>query len=161
MAFVEMESTEIITIDEEIRVVGLSLQKSDLPISFASLGQLWEIYGRNYRGKISNMQVPVVEYGICLNKVPDYITGCSVSEIAELKGEFSSFIIPKGQYIKDMFNAESHEKLTNDAMGKRNVKAWAKKNKVKIDSLFTIEVYPTSEFEKGNFQMYTLTPIKE
>ncbi len=32
---------------------------------------------------------------------------------------------------------------------------------MKINGQFTIEVYPIEDFEQGNFQMYTLTPIKE
>lgn len=161
MMFVEKNSTEIIVINREIKVVGLSLQKSGLPISFASLGKLWDIYGETYRGSVKNAETPVVEYAVCLNKTPDYIAGCGVTEIDKVEKDCLSFIIPLGKYIKDTFNAETFEQLTGEVMGKRNVKAWAKKNKVNINGQFTIEVYPREDFEKGNFQMYTLTPVKE
>lgn len=74
--------------------------------------------------------------------------------------ECSSVIIPKGKYIKDSFNAETFEELTDKVLPKRKVKAWAKKNNVKIEGQFSVEVYPWDEFEKDNFEMYTLTPIK-
>lgn len=161
--FIFKENTEIINLEEEIKVVGLSLQKSELPISFDSLGKMWEIYGNEYRGKdrIKNAVFPVTEYAIALNRVPDYITGCGVSEIENMDEACSSFIIPKGKYIRDTFNAESFEKLVDEVLVNRNVKAWAKENKVKIDRLFTVEVYPWGEFDKNNFEMYTLTPLKE
>ena len=92
--------------------------------------------------------------------MPDYITGSSVSDIGEVNERCSSFVIPKERYIKDTFNAETFEMLVNEVLVKRNVKTWAKENKVKIDGLFTIEVYPWEEFD-NNFEMYTLTPIKE
>jgi len=59
-----------------------------------------------------------------------------------------------------MFNAETFDKLTSEAIGKRKVKAWAKKNNIKVNPLFIIEVYPTEEFENNNFEMYTLTPVE-
>lgn len=160
--FIQKESTEIIDIKEEIIVVGTSLQKSGLPITFASLGKMWEIYGNTYRGqgKIANALNPQTEYAILLNKVPDYITGCVVSEIGQVTEECSSFVIPKGRYIQDTFNAETFEELTDNVLPKRKVKAWAKNNKVKVDGMFSVEVYPWDEFDKGNFEMYTLTPIK-
>lgn len=160
--FTEKSVTEIVTIDEEINVVGMALQKSGLPISFDSLGKMWELYGAKYRGnKLENSVKPEIEFAVCLNKVPDYIAGCGVIEIGTIPDDCASFVIPKGKYIKDLFNAESFEKLTGEAMEKRNVKGWAKKNKVKINRTFTIEVYPNEEFAKGNFEMYSLTPISE
>ncbi len=161
--FMFKESTEIIELEKEIKVVGLSLQKSGLPITFESLGMLWEIYGNTYRrkNKIENTEIPETEYAIALNTVPDYITGCSVYEIGRVNEECLSFVIPKGRYIKDTFNAETFEILTGEVLVRRDVKDWAKKNKVKIDRLFAIEVYPWEEFDKNNFEMYTLTPVKE
>lgn len=38
--FIQKISTEIVSIDKEIEVVCLSLQKSGLPISFDDLGKL-------------------------------------------------------------------------------------------------------------------------
>lgn len=159
--FIEKSSTEVITINKEIKVVGLSLQKSNLPISFDSLGKLWGLYGDTYRGKVKNAIYPIVEYGICLNKVPDYITGCAVTGIEDIEDGCLSYIIQPGKYIKDSFNAETFQQLTDEIMMKRNVKAWAKANKIKINNEFTIEVYPLEAIENQIVEMYTLTPIKE
>lgn len=159
--FSEKSSTEIVTIDEEIKVMGLSLQKSGLPISFDSLGKLWEIYGEKYRYKVKNAVAPIMEYAVALNKIPDYITGCAVTEITEVVEGFISYVIPKGKYIKDSFNAESFEKLVSEEMGKRDVKSFAKKNAVKINKEFTVEVYPIAAVENRSAEMYTLTPIIE
>lgn len=157
--FVEKSNTEVITIDEEIKIVGISLQKSGLPISFDSLGKLWDIYGKNYWHKVKN--APIVEYAVCLNKVPDYISGCAVTEIGDLEDGWMSFVIPKGKYIKDTFNAETFEKLTTEALQKRNIKKWAKENNIKIHNEFTVEVYPIKTVKGKNVEMYELFPIKE
>lgn len=156
---IEKSCTEVVCIHQEIKVYGMSLQKSGLPITFDSLGKLWGLYADKYRGKEKNPATPVVEYAVCLNKIPDYITGCSVTEFGPPEEDCASYVIPTGSYIKDTFCAESFEKLTSEVMGKRNVKAWAKKNNIKIDGRFTVEVYPTSDFEAGRYEMYTLTPI--
>lgn len=157
--FIEKSNTEVITIDKEIKVVGLSLQKSSLPISFDSLGKLWSEYGKNYRGKVKNAIEPIVEYAVCLNKVPDYITGCVVTEIEDMEEGWTSYTIQQGKYIKDTFNAETFHQLTTEAMEKRNVKAWAKANNIKISTEYSIEVYPIEAVENRNVEMYTLTPI--
>lgn len=159
--FIEKSSTEVITIDKEIKVVGLSLQKSSLPISFDSLGKLWGVYGERYRGKVKNTIIPIVEYAICLNRVPDYITGCAVMEIEDIEEGCLSYVIQPGKYIKDTFNAETFHQLTAEIMEKRNVKAWAKANNVKINKEFSIEVYPIEAIENHNVEMYTLTPVED
>ena len=160
--FVEKNSTKVIAIDEEIKIVGINLQKSGLPITFESLGKLWGIYGDNHRGKEKNALTPIVEYAVCLNKVPDYISGCAVTEIGELKEGWMSFVIPKGKYIKDTWNAETCQKLC-EVVGDsfKNVKKWAKTNKIKINGEFSIEVYPNEALEGTNIEMYTLTPVKD
>lgn len=140
--FVEKENTEIVVLTNSITIVGLSLKRSGLPISFDSMGALWNRYGDNWRGKEINAVSSLTEYGVCLNRVPDYITGWAISETVEIGEEFGTFTIPEGKYIKDTFNAETFEKLVTDAFERRKVKAWAKKNKVRINPLFTIEVYP-------------------
>lgn len=159
--FIEKSNTEIIIINEAINVVGLSLQKSGLPISFDSLGKLWEVYGEKYRYKVKNASTPITEYAIALNKIPDYITGCAVTEIGEIKEGWTSYVISKGKYIKDTFNAETFEQLVGEKIGKRNVKSWAKKNGIKINNEFTIEVYPIEAVKNQCVEMYTLTPVIE
>lgn len=50
-----------------------------------------------------------------------------------------SFVIPKRKYIKDTFNAETFEILTGEVLVRRDVKDWAKKNKVKIGGYLVSE----------------------
>lgn len=157
----EKEFTKIIQIEEDILVVGLSLQKSGLPITFDSLGKLWDTYSKNIRGNEINAISPLIEYGICENKQPDYIVGYQVLSFNDDKIDEKQkrIVIPKGPYIMDFFSAESFELLVNSVMQKSNVKLWAKENKVKIDRSYVYEVYQREELNKDNFSMYTLTPI--
>jgi len=158
--FTEKSCTVVYSLDREIKVVGVNLQKSGLLISFDSLGELWGVYGEKYRGKVENRAIPQVEYAVCLNKALDYIAGCEVTEIGEMDEGWLSFIIPPGKYIKDTFSAETFELLVTEELGKRNVKGWAKENGVKIDEAFSVEVYPIEAVEGTNVEMYTLTPVK-
>lgn len=59
-----------------------------------------------------------------------------------------------------MFSAQTFEELTTKTIGARNVKKWAKENKIKINNEFNIEVYPIEAIENTCVEMYTLTPIK-
>ena len=70
-------------------------------------------------------------------------------------------VLPKGRYIKDTFEAETFQILVEEVLPKRNVKAWAKEHHTAIDERFSVEVYPQEEFEKGHFEMYTLTPVRK
>ena len=141
-------------------VVGLSLRKSGLPLAFDSMGPLWERYGETCRGKIMNAAAPAVEYGVCLNTLPDYVTGCAVTAVGDVGESFLACTIPAGRYIKDTFGAATFEGMVGDALMKRDVPAWAKARGVEIDGSLNIEVYPISLYREGCYEMYTLTPIK-
>ncbi len=154
------DATEIIELDEEIKVVGLSLQKSGLPVTFGSMGKLWERYGETCRGKTENAAAPAVEYGVCLNTVPDYITGCAVTEFGAVKDGCLAYTLPRGRYIRDTFGAATFEALVGDAIMKRDVAAWAKAHGVQIDGRFMAEVYPVARYREDCYEMYTLTPIR-
>ena len=159
--FVEKSIIELITIDEEIKIVGINLQNSGLPIHFESLGKLWGIYREKHRGKEKNAVTPIVEYAVCLNKMPDYISGYAVTKIGDLEEGWFSFVAPKGKYIKSMWNAETFELLVEETFEKnKNIKEWAKKNNVKVNGEFMVEVYPKTT-ENGNVEMYILVPVKE
>lgn len=157
----EKQNTEIISLDKDIKVVGLNLQNSGLPITFESLGKMWGIYSEEHKTKTKNVITPVVEYGICLNKVPDYLVGCEVSEYEDVKKEFFSFTIPAGNYIKDSYNADTYESLVSVKLLERQkaVKKWAKENKLKIDGNFVAEVYPDEMVNMEYPAMYCLYPI--
>lgn len=154
-------TTELVHLEEEILVQGLGLQKSGLPICFESLGKLWERYGARCRGRVESAVAPVVEVAVSLNQVPDYITGCVVTSPDKVSGGDTSFILPKGAYIKDTFCAPSFEELVGETLQGRDVSGWAKEHHVTIDKSFSVEVYPAGVRDASPAEMYTLTPIKE
>lgn len=147
----KISTTEIITLTADQPVYGLSLTESELPFNFDSLGRLWGIYEEKYR-----TGEPAVEYGVCLNNPPDYIVGAVAPKDSSQK---SSFVIPSGSYVKDTFSADSFEELSGAALLSRDVPAWAAAHGVTLNKDFDVEVYDWASFAKGEFVMYTLTPI--
>ena len=124
---------------------------------------MWGIFGSAYRGR-NKIVAPLnekLEYAVLLNRVPDYIAGHAVSKVGTLAEDCTSVILPKGKYVKDTCSAETFETLVDEVLPKRSIKPWAKENGVELDGRFSAEVYPREEFEKGHFEMYTLTPVKE
>lgn len=162
--FAKKSQTEIIILDHAIHIVGLNLQKSGLPLNSDSIGEMWNIWGKSSderRPKINNLISPIVEYGICLNNVPDYAVGSAVSEFSGIDDGLFTYTIPAGRYIKDTFNAEDFQKLIGEEMSSRNVKKWARENHLKINGDLTVEVYSMETCENVEFpEIYTLTPIK-
>lgn len=155
------EKIEIIELEEDIRIVGLSLQKSGLPVTFASLGKLWKRYADECRtqGRGENPG-PSTEYAVLLNRVPDYITGAAADQIEYDDATMADFVIPHGKYVKDWFQAERFEVLTAQMLPARDVKGWAQRNGVALDGTFSVEVYPPKRADQPLFDMYTLTPVK-
>lgn len=153
------DTTEIVTLGEDVKVFGLSLRQSGLPLAFDSMGKLWTRYGETCRGRVEHAAEPTVEYGVCLNEAPDYITGCGVTAFGGAADGFLAYTIPKGRYIKDTFGAATFEALVEDAIMKRDVAAWAKEHGTAIDNRLFVEVYPTHAYREGCYEMYTLTPI--
>ena len=149
---------EVVTICEEIKVIGLSYCLMGLPGTIESLNKMWEIYGEKYRGKINHAVIPLVDYGINTNTLGakhEYIAGCAVTQIGRLDVDWTCYIVPPGQYIKHtrsiMSELFEHE---ND------VKTWAEANNVMIDGNFMVEVYPMGAFENSGIEVYTLHPIQ-
>lgn len=187
--FIEKNSIEVITIKDEIKVVGLSLEKAGWSKNFGKIGELWGVYSDEHRKK-TNVKIPVVEYGFIFTKPDDpgdydYIVGSEVVDFGEIEDELIAFTIPAGRYIKDSFNAKDFGELVCDTLGNRNgiVKNWEDENNVNIVnmppfSVTGIVVYPVQEMVKPegevtneNFKhdgrikseypsMYTLTPIE-
>lgn len=155
--FIEKSETEVILLENDIKVVGLNLQRSGLSITFESLGTMWESFSDEVKETIKDKDFRMIEYGISLNKVPDYIVGCGVNSFEGNKDQFFQHTIPAGSYIKDLFNAETFEQLVTEAISKRDVKKYAKEKKLKIDRSFMVEVYPDNK--RKHPEMYTLTPI--
>lgn len=159
--FQEESNITIVEITEEIPVVGLNLQGSGLPITFQSLGMMWERYTKEQKENTPNKAPKQVEYGICLNKVPDYIVGVEVTFVSEeLKGYYS-YTIPAGTYVKAWFSAQDHDTLVGDLFTKMQKRAflWIKEQKLKCNRTYTVEVYPLDTKEEDGCEMYFLIPI--
>lgn len=149
---------EIVTIEKEITVIGLSYQKLGLPATLESLNKMWEEYGNKYRHNVKNTVLPLVDYGInafLLSDRHEYIAGCSVTEISMLDKNWASFIIPIGKYIKFVY-----KKMEDMCKNDEDVKIWAKENNILINEDFMVEVYPSGAFEGKEVEIYTLHPIQ-
>lgn len=159
--FIEESKIEIISLSDAIKVVGINLQKSGLPISFESLGKMWELYTEEIRTKTPNRLENNTEYGICLNKVPDYLVGIEVSNISDVLQDYASYTIAAGDYIKVFFNAEDHDTLVDAKLMKmqKEAKKWAKNNKIECNKEYTVEVYQIDTKQQEYPSMYILIPI--
>ena len=151
-------SIEVVTINEEIKVIGLSYGLLGLPGTIESLTKMWEMYGEKYRGKLNNAVTPLVDYGINANTLGakhEYIAGCAVTQIGRLDVNCVSYIVPTGKYVKHTrCKMEDLFKYEND------IKVWAEANKIELDDNFMVEVYPAGAFENLEVEVYTLYPIK-
>lgn len=153
---------ELITIEKEIIVYGLNLQNSGLPITFDSLGLMWGKYTDELKNNTRNRVAKEIEYGICLNKVPDYIVGVEITELHKVDDGFKSFTIPAGKYIKVEFNGENYLDLVDTKLmeKQKEAKKWAKNEKIKLNNAFTVEVYPKKTVDLESPEMYCLLPIE-
>ena len=144
---------EIVTIDEEIKITGLSYKKLGLPETIESLEKMWDMYTEKYRHKINNAIAPLVEYGVndcLLTDNHEYIAGCAVTKLDELDENWTSFIVPPGKYVK-------HTSRNPEELHSTDINAWAKVNGIKLDGNFMLEVYPNGV--KNDVGVYTLRPI--
>ena len=148
---------EIITIDEEIKIIGLSFKKSGLTRSYESLKKIWDIYGEKHRINIKNAVVPTIEYGVCdclLTDNHEYIAGCAVTEIGILDENWTSFVVPSGKYVKQ--TSPKQEYLFTE-----DINVWAEKNDIKLNGNFMIEVYPEGVFEGKDIEIFILHQIQD
>ena len=59
--FISKSITEVVVIEKDTMVVGLNLQSSGLPISFDSLGEMWDRLTGDVIDRIHNKENPVVQ----------------------------------------------------------------------------------------------------
>jgi len=147
-------SIEIITISEEIKVIGLSYHKLGLPASLESIESMWKTYNEMYRNRIENTVMPLTDYAVNANLLTDaheYIAGCAVAEVGVLEEHWASFIIPTGKYIK-------HASRVTSELHSTDIGAWTKENGVIINRDFMVEVYPDGVFTKEGLN-YVLHPV--
>jgi len=149
---------KIITLDTEIKIIGLSYHKLGLPETIESLTEMWKLYGEKYRRRVPNAVEPPVDYGVntCLStKEDEYIAGCAVTEFGELPEDWASFTVPPGRYIK-----HSRHDIGDLFKYEQVVKVWAEENQIVIGSDCMIEIYPLGAFAEGDSGAYTLYPIQ-
>jgi AraC-like DNA-binding protein/predicted transcriptional regulator YdeE len=157
---------QLITLDYDIKVVGINLQNSGLPISFESLAKLWdkkEVYTEEIQNNTKNTKRPVIEYGIGLNTIHDYVVGREVTEFGEQDERYFAYTIPAGKYVKTSFNAETFEEMVEKRLFEHydTGKNWAKDNGFTIDESFSAEVYPHETTMVQYPEMYLLYPVKD
>lgn len=159
--YIEKEQIEIVHISKDIIVVGLNLQNSGLPITFDSLGKMWERYTIEIKNNTPNPTENQIEYGLCLNKVPDYVVGIEATRIPKESKDYYGYTIASGDYIKASFNAQNHDVLVSERLMnmEKKAKKWAKDNKVKCNTNYTVEVYPKNKVEQEFPEMYVLIPV--
>lgn len=155
-----------ITLQEEIKVTGLNLQSSGMPITFESLAKMWDkksVFTEEIRDNIPHTCYPIVEYGIALNRVPDYIAGRQVSAFSTPAEPYYQHVIPAGSYLQVLFHGDSFEDLVQNRIdeARNKGKAWAKRNKVPVNGDFLVEVYPHETTMTEFPEMYLLFPLKE
>lgn len=151
--FVQKNCTEIINIEHEIKVVGLSLEKFGFSKQAEKIGDLWGVYEKLYREKVANVQFPVVNYGFWYSKPDgdyDYLAGSAVTDVENIDDELIAHSIPSGKYIKVSFNAKNFSDLVCEygIVNSFNVAhKHAEANNLKIKAMPSfrisgIEVYP-------------------
>lgn len=177
-----VSKTELVVLEHEIMVVGLSLVKSGLPQSMENLGALWGMYTDDLRRKTKNVKLPIISYGISLmDGTLDYVVGTEVTEFEDVGDDMAAVTIPAGRYIRDTFNAYDFDQLVTETLAGREavVTRWAEENGVTIGNpAMFAEVYPVQEMANpqgevtnDSFrqddrlnalypQMYTLLPLK-
>jgi len=143
---------EVITVSEEIKIIGLSYRKLGLPSTIESLEKIWNMYNEKYRNNVKNAVIPLMDYGVndcLLTDTHEYFAGCAVTEIGKLDENWASFVAPKGKYIK-------HTSHNRAELHSTDIKAWAKANGLKFDENFMLEVYPNGELNEKNVEEFTL-----
>jgi len=169
--FTSKSETQIITIENDIKVVGLSLVKfvghNKPETEVGKIGDLWGIYTGGQCEKVENVKTPSVNYGFWFMKpgFHDYIVGGEVVEFGQIDNQHITAVIPAGRYIKDSFNAKDFSDLVDGVLSARRevARKWADDNGIKIKhdfSVLGIEVYPSQEIAAEHPSMYTLTPVE-
>jgi len=151
--FIEKNNTEIISIEKEIKIVGMSCENFGFPKKVEKIGEMWGVHETKNRIKLANVISPVVNYGFWFNKPDndyDYLVGSSVTDFGDIDGSFTAYTIPAGRYIKTSFNAKDFSDLVcgngiEDSF--ERAKKYAEENNLKIKEMPVfpaggIEVYP-------------------
>lgn len=153
--FVRKNNVELITLNEDIKVVGLSFQKCKQTGS-VGLNSPMELYQRDkleLQVNIKKIKYPQIGYAVWANADKDMIFGKGVTDLDGQDEIYGSFIIPAGRYMKVSWNAETFGKLVSEAMEKSweraGAKAFLENNNLIADHTLDIEVYPHETMRVG------------
>ena len=146
--FEQKYTVELVCLDEEINVVGLSFKKCRQSGS-VRFDSPMELYGREsfeLQDHINHVKLPQTGYGVWARAAEDVIVGKGVSSLEDQDELYGSFVIPAGRYLKITYNAENFDLLVNDAQQN----AWQRSGaddflaarRLEADHLLDIEVYP-------------------
>jgi Uncharacterized protein conserved in bacteria len=150
--FIEKIGTEIITVDCDITVAGITLDTLGFPKKFEKIGEMWGIYESKYRKTATNCKLPVMNYGFWFNKSAgdyDYIVGSAVDETSTAHEDLTVQTIPAGRYIKAYFNAKD---FTDLVCGNGIGDSFARAKQYAEDNYLTIRAM--SAFPIGSIEVY-------
>ena len=148
--FAYKNNVELVTLNEEIKVVGLSYNECKRT-GLLTLKSPFDLYGRDsfeIQSRIKNVKYPQIGYavGIMGNADQDLIVGKEVTDCDGQDEIYGSYIIPAGRYLKVSFNAKNFEELVQEILPKSgelfNVDAFLKSHNLIKDHVLYIEVYP-------------------
>lgn len=154
--YTEKNEVKFITLEKEIKVVGLSMVSVGLPSNFENMGKMWdykEVFTDEVRNNIKHVDQPEMHFGISLfNGTPligreakdDYFVGKGVTSYEEQAERYVCFTIPAGKYIQSTFNAKTFSDLVTDRLGAgyHNGEKFAEQNQAQLAGTFIAEVYP-------------------
>ena len=88
--YTEKKDFKVITLDKDIILAGKNLQSSGLPINFDSLGKMWDIYSHEDINNTSCCVNKDISYGVCENKIPDYVVVLRYQKIKKTEKDLSA-----------------------------------------------------------------------
>jgi predicted transcriptional regulator YdeE len=157
--YTEKNEFNIITLEKEIKIFGLSQKKTGDAVDLWS--KTIDII-RDARHKTTSR----TNYGIWTPPHPggDYIVGTEVTDLEGQNGAYTTFVIPAGRYIQITFNAQSIDELLGDKIwncGVAGIDKRAEENGVAVNKEdITVEIYPEGLFEMQYPEMSYLWRIK-
>ncbi|HBL84369.1 MAG: hypothetical protein A2Y17_04925 [Clostridiales bacterium GWF2_38_85] len=165
--FVRFNTVTLITLDEEIKVVGLSYEKCRQTGSVA-LGSKFDLYSGDkitLQENVINVKQPEIKRAVWANG--DLLFGKEVTDINGQDEIYASITIPTGRYLKVSWNAENFDELVMEAMEKSweraGAAAFLEENGLCIAGM-GIETYPQDKVygsETNYPEMYTLHAVKD
>ncbi|MCL2741910.1 MAG: GyrI-like domain-containing protein, partial [Oscillospiraceae bacterium] len=112
--FEQKDDLTVVSIADDILVVGLSLAASGLPERADAIGELWGAFEGVRRASVTGALTPTVNYGFWYSKPDgghDYMVGSAVAEPPAVPEGMVCARIPAGRFIKATFNARDFTEL--------------------------------------------------